>query len=207
MALQQAFVQLLTERPYEAITIREIVALAGTALGSFYVYFRDKDDLARVCLHMRTKSLREVMREALARWGGRNLRVIVRETIDALLDACLEHPAEWALHFLLERHLSPLSAYKKSHLQFSMDWMALINSSRDAPLSVRTPNVASACHTLLHGLISHACLINASDGSSAALLSQQAHSAIWSFLKANWLVEPSAKPPQASAATKSRPAH
>lgn len=37
-ALQEAFVRLLVERNYDAITIREIVDLAGTGLGSFYEY-------------------------------------------------------------------------------------------------------------------------------------------------------------------------
>ena len=56
-ALQDAFVRLLVERGYAAITIREIVMVAGTGLGSFYEYFASKEDLARVSLHLRTKAL------------------------------------------------------------------------------------------------------------------------------------------------------
>jgi AcrR family transcriptional regulator len=56
-ALQDAFVRLLLERSYAEITVREIVLVAGTGLGSFYEYFSGKEDLAKVCLHLRSKSL------------------------------------------------------------------------------------------------------------------------------------------------------
>ena len=62
-ALQEAFVQLLTKRDYEAITIRNIVDLAGTGLGSFYEYFANKDDLAKVSVHLRTKRLLKTLKD------------------------------------------------------------------------------------------------------------------------------------------------
>lgn len=39
LAIQDAFVQLLVEGEYDQITIRDIVMVAGVALGSFYEYF------------------------------------------------------------------------------------------------------------------------------------------------------------------------
>ena len=44
-ALRKALVALLTEQPYETISVQDIAARAGVSRSSFYVHFRDKDDL------------------------------------------------------------------------------------------------------------------------------------------------------------------
>lgn len=44
-ALRHALLGLLSERPYEAITVRDICRHCGVSRSSFYVHFRDKDDL------------------------------------------------------------------------------------------------------------------------------------------------------------------
>eukprot|EP01031_Cornospumella_fuschlensis_P012274 gene12274-15004_t len=68
-ALQQAFVQLLVESDYPRISIRAITGLAGTSLGSFYEYFASKEDLARVCLHLRSKELLTALQQAVEAAG------------------------------------------------------------------------------------------------------------------------------------------
>lgn len=44
-ALRSALIALLTEQPYESISVQDIVTRAGVSRSSFYVHFRDKDDL------------------------------------------------------------------------------------------------------------------------------------------------------------------
>ncbi|UGA37269.1 TetR family transcriptional regulator [Chromobacterium haemolyticum] len=43
IALQQAFVQVLLERGYAKTTVREVAAVAGVAVGTFYQYVRNMD--------------------------------------------------------------------------------------------------------------------------------------------------------------------
>src|SRR5690606_18253341 len=44
-ALRQAMIELLVEKPYGDIRVQDIAQRAGISRSSFYVYFRDKDDL------------------------------------------------------------------------------------------------------------------------------------------------------------------
>src|SRR5690606_14000287 len=44
-ALRGALIALLSEQPYETISVQDIVTRAGVSRSSFYVHFRDKDDL------------------------------------------------------------------------------------------------------------------------------------------------------------------
>lgn len=44
-ALRQALSQMIEEKPYTEITVRDLVERADIARSSFYVHFRDKDDL------------------------------------------------------------------------------------------------------------------------------------------------------------------
>jgi len=43
--LHQALVSLLGEQPYESITVRDILERAGVGRSTFYMHFRDKDEL------------------------------------------------------------------------------------------------------------------------------------------------------------------
>ena len=44
-ALSTAFVQLLKEKGYSAITVRDLIERANVGRSTFYVHYRDKDDL------------------------------------------------------------------------------------------------------------------------------------------------------------------
>ena len=93
----------MVERGYAGITIREIVLVAGTGLGSFYEYFASKEDLARVCLHLRSKALLMALRDAAEGHAGRPMREVVDAAIESQIEAHREHPLEWGAHYLLER--------------------------------------------------------------------------------------------------------
>lgn len=156
-ALQEAFVRLLVEKGYAAVTIREIAAVAGTGLGSFYEYFENKDDLARVCLHLRSKALLLDMRAAVAAQAGRPLREIVDAVIDAQLDAHRDQPLAWGAHYLLERHLSSPEAYRKMYDRFVGEWVGALDAAGDRrdDADGQKKEIARVCQTLIYGLFAH----------------------------------------------------
>ena len=45
MALIRAAVQIVSQKGYQSATVRDIVAEAGVSVGTFYVYFQDKETL------------------------------------------------------------------------------------------------------------------------------------------------------------------
>ena len=154
-ALQEAFVQLLVERGYAAVTIREIVSVAGTVLGSFYEYFENKEDLARVCLHLRSKALLLGIRETVAAQAGRPLHDIVDAVIDKQIDAHREQPLAWGAHYLLERHLSGPEAYRKMYERFVAEWVGVLEAAGDLAADCPKKEVARVCQTILYGLVAH----------------------------------------------------
>lgn len=157
-ALQDAFVRLLVERGYAAITVREIVLVAGTGLGSFYEYFASKEDLARVCLHLRTKALLLGIRGVAASHAGQPLARIVEAVVDSQLQAHRERPEEWGAHYLLERHYSSAEAYRKMYERFVDAWAGAIESASDLPPGYPVREAARVSQTILYGLFAHAHL-------------------------------------------------
>lgn len=182
-ALQQAFVQLLVERDYPHITIREITGLAGTSLGSFYEYFASKEDLARVCLHLRSKALLTALHQAVEARRGRPLAELVQAVLASQLAAHRAQPAEWSAHYLLERHLSGVEAYRKMYQRFIEGWVQVIEAAGDLPDTARAqaPQAARVCQTLLYGLVAHAHLASPTPP-DLDRLEQQATQALLGYL-------------------------
>ena len=119
------------------------MALADTGLGNFYEYFASKDDLARVCVHLRSKVSLAALRDAVARQRGAGFAAIV--------DSQLEAPREWAAHYMLERHLSSPQAYRKMYERFVDDWCVALQSASDLPAPATTRDVACVSHAILYG--------------------------------------------------------
>ncbi|NVD97909.1 TetR/AcrR family transcriptional regulator [Massilia sp. BJB1822] len=156
LALQHAFVRLLPERGFDALTIREIVDVAGTGLGSFYEYFANKDDLARVSVHLRSKELLLAMREAVSRHKGASMKDLVEVILDALAQAHLQHPQEWGAHYMLERQVSDPQAYAKMYERFVGEWANALQSAADGLHSeTQAWNAARICHTIAYGIFAH----------------------------------------------------
>ncbi|MBO9651670.1 MAG: TetR/AcrR family transcriptional regulator [Variovorax sp.] len=181
-ALQDAFVRLLVERGYAGITIRELVAVAGTGLGSFYEYFASKEDLARVCLHLRSKALLMAVHDAVERNTGRPFREIVLAVIESQADAHREHPQEWGAHYLLERHLSGPEAYRKMYDRFVDEWGAALDAAVDLSPDCDRQETARVSFTIMYGLFAHAH-IGAGGKPDLNALSGQACTAICAYLE------------------------
>ncbi|MBB3179263.1 TetR/AcrR family transcriptional regulator [Variovorax sp. Sphag1AA] len=181
-ALQDAFVRLLVERGYAGITIRELVAVAGTGLGSFYEYFASKEDLARVCLHLRSKALLMAVHDAVERNTGRPFREIVLAVIESQADAHREHPQEWGAHYLLERHLSGPEAYRKMYDRFVDEWVAALDAAVDLSPDCDRQEAARVSFTIMYGLFAHAH-IGAGGKPDLNALSRQACTAICAYLE------------------------
>ena len=181
-ALQEAFVRLLVEKGYAAITIREIVSVAGTGLGSFYEYFASKEDLARVCLHLRSKALLLDMRAAVAAHAGRPLAQIVDAVIDAQLEGHRAQPLAWGAHYLLERHLSGPEAYRKMYDRFVAEWVGVLDAAIDLSPDCQKKEVARVCQTIIYGLFAH-LHIGTGGRPDLQALSRQLRAALHGYLK------------------------
>lgn len=157
-AIRDAFVRLLDEKPFAEVTIREIVLVAGVGLGTFYEYFSSKDELARACVHLRTKDLLLTMRHRRAALGSYDLATGVRAAITAQAEIYAQAPREWAQHFMLERHKSERSHYLEAYDSFLKEWQALLEGASDWPAGRSAAETALPVFTLLYGMFAHALI-------------------------------------------------
>ncbi|MGH6638228.1 MAG: TetR/AcrR family transcriptional regulator [Polaromonas sp.] len=157
-AIQQAFVQLLAEKGYAKVTIREVISLAGVGIGSFYEYFSSKDALAAVCIHLRVKGIAQRMRQCIEARRGEPLPVLVDALLDAQIHDTLAEPEQWAALFLLERQLSGIAAYRKGYEEFVQLWQQALASAIHWPPGAPAHEAAFVAHATAYSLTSQALM-------------------------------------------------
>ena len=102
--------RLLTEKPFDDITINEIVLEAGASVGAFYARFGDKEALLE---HLREAAARdadeEVQRTLAARdWESAPLETVAREVVRGLVQQHRAHTG--TLRALASRRISARSS-------------------------------------------------------------------------------------------------
>lgn len=158
LAIQDAFVQLLVEGEYDQITIRDIVMVAGVALGSFYEYFSSKEELARTCVHFRSKRILKTLEKSRADAAGSPMGQGAERAVQALMDMVLDDHARWGQHFLLERLHSPLAQYRAEYARFTFQWKSLLEASSDWPTGQDAQRPALMLSMLIYGALAHTAL-------------------------------------------------
>lgn len=185
-AIREAFEQLLVERGYERVSIRQIIAHAGVGTGSFYEYFASKAELASVCVHLRVKQIRMDMAEALA--GARELPLPAR--VDAILAAqsapIFAEPERWRALFLVERQVSDIAAYRKQYAEFVQMWEQVLQQAPGWTAPTPLAEAAFAVHALSYGLISQG-LMSSEQAPDAEAWRRQLERAVHGYLS---LLEP-----------------
>lgn len=158
LAIQDAFVQLLVESEYDRVTIRDIVMVAGVALGSFYEYFTSKDELARTCVHFRSKRILKTLAQSRSEVAGRPLAQGIQTTVLTLVDMVMRDRARWGQHFLLERRHSALAQYRADYERFTSQWQALLEASEDWPDGHDAARPALTLSMLVYGTLAHTAM-------------------------------------------------
>ncbi len=158
LAIQDAFVRLLDESSYDKVTMRDIVLVAGVGLGTFYEYFDGKEDLARVCVHLRTKRLVQALIRCRKTIAGKNLAESVSAAIESQAMICAQAPRDWRQHFLLERLKTDLDSYRTAYEVCVLEWRRLLAAATDWPAGLAPDEPARLVFTLVYGGISDEAL-------------------------------------------------
>lgn len=112
--LLRAGLALLAEEGYERLTTGRIARRAGVAQPTFYVHFRDKDDLLGAIAVDTVAQLRVALREVRLQLGrGGDLLAVTRESFRLPLSVIAAQPAAVLRLFLSELH-RPRSAFGES---------------------------------------------------------------------------------------------
>ena len=171
-ALQDAFVRVLIERGYSGATIREVVAVAGVGVGTFYEYFGNKQALAAFWIHQRVQALESASREAAAAAEGQALSDVVDAVVAVQLDTVLQATPEWAALFLLERQVSSIEAFRRHYAAWLRMWEQAVLAAGDPPADAA--GAARLLHAISYGWVSQSLLAQGPTLDSAALRAQLA---------------------------------
>src|SRR5258707_4692665 len=114
-ALQEAFVRVLTEEGFEKATVREVTAVAGVGIGTFYDYFGNMDALAALCIHRRMKALALAASSVAAEQADRRLLAIAHGVADTYALSITRELKTWVALFPLERQDSAPEAFYQQY--------------------------------------------------------------------------------------------
>lgn len=155
-ALQDAFVRVLRERGFEKTTIREVAAVAGVGVGTFYEYFGNMRALAAVCIHERVKALAQAGLAAGETTRGQPLEQVVAGLLDSLVQGVFREAGDWAALFLVERQISSVAAFRSHYEAQVRMWQAALEAAEDAPADAAA--AARMLHAMCYGWVSQSLL-------------------------------------------------
>ncbi len=150
-ALQEAFVRILIEEGFEKTTVREVTAVAGVGIGTFYDYFGNMDALAALCIHRRMKALALAAR--------------VADTYALSITGELK---TWVALFRLERQISTPKAFHKQYAAHVEMWRSALARADDPPADVGA--AARMLHCITYGWLSQSLIAKGSQVSTNALI-------------------------------------
>ena len=162
-ALQEAFVRVLIDRGYEKITIREVTAVAGVGIGSFYDYAPNLRALAASVIQKRCLDTVILLRQSLLGKEGRPFSELADLLLQALIKEGFGRPKEWTALLLLERQVSSAAALKQVHGEFVSIWAEAIQMSAANVPSAKIISMARMAHAISYGWYSHDLLFYMDD--------------------------------------------
>jgi AcrR family transcriptional regulator len=162
-ALQEAFVRVLIDRGYEKITIREVIAVAGVGIGSFYDYAPNLRALAASVIQKRCLDTVVLLRQCLVGQEGRPFAELADLLLQALIKEGFGRPKEWTALLLLERQVSSATALKQVHGEFVNIWAESIRMSSANVPSAKIISMARMAHAISYGWYSHDLLFYMDD--------------------------------------------
>ncbi len=180
-ALQEAFVRVLIDKGYGGVTVREVAAVAGVGIGTFYEYVANKEALAALTIHLRVKGLAQALIACTEQHRGQPLKTLVPALIDGQVDQVLGDAVSWAALFMLERQVSTPEVYRKHYDQFVELWTQALAAACDAPEAARLPVMARMVHSLVYGWVTQNLLTLGPELDRQALRTE-VHLAVRSYL-------------------------
>jgi len=157
-ALLTAAQEVIAVKGVYLAVIEEITERADVAKGSFYQYFRDRDDLLHVILNRRLEELRAIVEATvLPRAGAERLRILLRQHLEYFLrheDFLLFlHQIRGLIKMKGDETPAVRGTYQR-YLTFLADWLQPWGAKTEAPEKARQEG-ACALLGFLTGFLSH----------------------------------------------------
>lgn len=100
-------IRMFGKKGYHLTTVPMIVAAAGSSIGSFYFYFRNKEDIFAAALRDLEKRIASALNEAIAQ-AGPDVLARMRAAVIAFVDFLARNPDEARILLVESSGLGPL---------------------------------------------------------------------------------------------------
>ncbi|WP_077034749.1 TetR family transcriptional regulator [Pelomonas sp. KK5] len=156
-ALQQAFVRVLLEHQgrLAKVTVREVAAVAGVGVGTFYEYAANMRGLAALTIHLRVKALAAQLQACAEAHREAPLPARVEAMLDLQLAQIADDREAWAALFRLEREVTAPEVYARQYEQWVALWQQALG---DEVPPARAATVARMLHSIGYGAVTQALL-------------------------------------------------
>lgn len=157
-ALQEAFVQVLLDKGYGGVTVREVADVAGVSVGTFYQYVSSKRALAALAIHMRVKALGLGLKACAQAMAGQPLSAMLESLLDQQVSGMRAEARTWTALISLEREVSAPEAFREQYRRYVQAWAEALAQAGDAPAAPQLRLLARMTHVLCYGAVSQALL-------------------------------------------------
>lgn len=188
VSIQDAFLQMLLEKDYESISMRDIANVSGVSIGGLYHYFPSKDAIAAMTVRSWVRKLSLALAAAVGT-ESRPMDATVRLLVQTMVSTMFQGIDKWRALTVLERRISPLPVYKLLYMHHVHLFQGALASATDWPPDRPGGHEAFNAYTLLDSLMKQTLLVRA-PCPSADRLTVDIACAVSGYLRAALAMEP-----------------
>ena len=146
--------QLIREKGYESISVEDITQASGVAKGTFYNYFKKKEDIIQAL----TQSHLSDLTAQIPKLGNEDPQVSVRHYLNAYLQVVVDSEVELARQWV--RYIVEPTNHQKWEFDLNSLQQLLRNLVQEGRLSNQTPvaQLAQLLTTEIYGLVFSWCI-------------------------------------------------
>lgn len=160
LALEQAFVRVLMRHgDFQKVRVREVVALAGVGIGTFYDYFPNLQALAASAMRTRRDALISTLRKTMLRHADSAFGTLIDAMLDDGVEAALQQPKEWAALLVIERQVDDLRGFQAFHQGLQQTWVDAFRSHCPDASSQQIAAMAAMVHAITYGWCAQEILV------------------------------------------------
>lgn len=192
LALQEAFVQLLLEKDYESITMRDIALVSGVSIGGLYRYFPSKEAIAAMAVRTWVRKVSTAL-ASMNVAEGCGLEDMVRAWVKVQVATMLEGVESWRVLSTLERRVTPQPVYNRIYMHHVHLFRQALVQCGEWPAQRASEHEAFNAYTLIDALIKQSLLVRPTMPDQATLNSHITQ-AVCAYLRASLAQGPAPAP-------------
>jgi len=160
LALEEAFVRvLMLHGNFQKVRVREVVALAGVGIGTFYDYFPNLQALAASAMRTQRDALVSALRQTMLRHAGSAMSTLIDAMLDDGVEAALQKPKEWAALLVIERQVDDLRGFQAFHQGLQETWADALRSRCPETSLSQIAAMAAMVHAITYGWCAQEILV------------------------------------------------